>query len=211
MNEKIIVGYHATSRENIESILKNGFVESKASKGHWLGKGIYLFENLYYAIEWGILGVIKSDINDYNIIKKTCGILIIDLDIENYKVIDFSEPQGYVIFERLLQIIKNYYSEEKYNEIVSKGYAYIIKVIENLEKQNNEQYISRFDIVCAVYPKYIAKPKTNFAGDFIPCVQKQICIKNKDAIKNIIELNYDEATENLFNLIIYNRGDKNDK
>ena len=105
MNEKIIVGYHATSKENIESILKNGFIESEASKGHWLGKGIYLFENLYYAIEWEILGVIKSDINDYNIIKKTCGILVIDLDIENDKVIDFSEPQGYVIFEHLLQII----------------------------------------------------------------------------------------------------------
>lgn len=210
MNEKTLVGYHATSKENIDLIVKDGFIESKPSKGHWLGKGIYLFENLYYAIEWEILGVIKYDISDYNIIKNTCGILKIDLDIENYKVIDFSEPQGYIIFERLLQIIKGYYSEEEYDKIVSKGYAYIIKIIENLEKQSKGKYISRFDIVCAVYPKYIKRPKTSIPGDFIPCVQKQICIKNKKAIKNIIELNHDDNTEELFNLIIYNRGDKND-
>ena len=37
-------------------------------------------------------------------------------------------------------------SWKEYDKIVSKGYAYIIKIIENLEKQSKEKYISRFDI-----------------------------------------------------------------
>lgn len=210
MNEKTLEGYHATSKENIQAIIENGFIESKANRGHWLGKGIYLFENLYYAIEWEIIGVIKHDITNYDEIKQKCGILIVDLDIDNYNIIDFSEPQGYAIFERLLQLIKANYSKEKYEDILDKGYAYIIKVLENLEKQNNVKYISRYDIICAVYPKYITKQKTHLPGDFIHCVQKQICIKNKEAIKNIYELEHSDMTKGIFDLITNNRGEKND-
>lgn len=210
MNEQTIVGYHATSKENIELILKNGFIESKANKGHWLGKGIYLFENLYYAIEWEIIGVIKHEIDSYDEIEQKCGILIVDLDATNYNIIDFSEPQGYSIFEHLLNIIKNNYSKDKYEEILNKGYAYIIKILEQLEQQNNQKYISRFDVICAVYPKGIAKQKTTLKSNFIFCVQKQICIKNKDAIKNISELEHNEITKGVFNLVKNNRGGKND-
>lgn len=211
MNEKILEGYHATAIKNIESIMNNGFIESKASKGHWLGRGIYFFENLYYAVEWEIIGVIKhNNVNNYNEVKNNCGILMVDLDVENYKVIDFSEPQGYVIFERLLQIIKKYYSKEKYEDILNKGYAYMIKVLEELERQNNVKYISRYDIICAVYPKYITKQKKNLPGNFISCVQKQICVKNEKTIKKISELKHSDITKGIFNLIINNRGDKDD-
>lgn len=210
MNEEILLGYHATDIKNIESIINDGFVESKASKGHWLGRGIYFFENLYYAVEWEIIGVIKQDIADYKKKKKKCGIVVAELDKRNYKVLDVSEPQGYAIFEYLLKIIKENYSEEKYNYILSKGYAYIIKILEYLEIKKKKQYLSRFDIICAVYPKNISKIKTNLPGDFISCVQKQICVKNPRAIKKVEELQYSQVTKGIFNLIKKNRGEKND-
>lgn len=99
-----------------------------------------------------------------------------------------------------MQLIKTNYSKEKYEDILKKGYAYIIKVLENLEKQNNTKYISRYDIICAVYPKHIAKKRTHLPGDFIHCVQKQICIKNKEAIKNIYELEYSDMTKGIFDI-----------
>ena len=123
---------------------------------------------------------------------------------------DVSEPQGYAIFEYLLKIIKENYSEEKYNYILSKGYAYIIKILEYLEIKKKKQYLSRFDIICAVYPKNINKIKTNMPGDFISCVQKQICVKNPRAIKKVEELQYSQVTKGIFNLIKKNRGEKND-
>lgn len=210
MNEEILLGYHATDIKNIESIINDGFVESKASKGHWLGRGIYFFENLYYAVEWEIIGVIKQDIADYKELTKKCGIVVAELDKRNYKVLDVSEPQGYAIFEYLLKIIKENYSEEKYNYILSKGYAYIIKILEYLEIKKKKQYLSRFDIICAVYPKNISKIKTYLPGDFISCVQKQICVKNPRAIKKVEELQYSQVTKGIFNLIKKNRGEKND-
>lgn len=210
MNKEALIGYHATDISNIKPIMNNGFVESKVSKEHWLGRGIYFFENLYYAVEWEIIGVIKHDVADYNELIKKCGIIIADIDTENYKVLDFSEPQGYAIFEYLLKIIKDNYPEEKYNYILSKGYAYIIKILEQLEIKKHKKYISKFDVVCAVYPKNITKIKTNLPGDFISCVQKQVCVKNPKAIKKVGELEHSDITKGIFNLIKKNRGEKND-
>lgn len=210
MNGEILSGYHATDINNIELIKNNGFIESKASKGHWLGRGIYFFENLYYAVEWEIIGVIKHEVIDYEELTEKCGIIIADLDIENYKVLDLSEPQGYVIFEYLLKIIKENYSKEKYEYILSKGYAYVIKILEQLEIKKNEKYISKFDVVCAAYPKNITKRKTNLPGDFISCVQKQMCVKNSNAIKKVEELKHSDITRGIFNLVKKNRGGKND-
>ena len=47
-------------------------------------------------------------------------------------------------------------------------------------------------------------------GDFISCVQKQICVKNPQAIKTVKELKHNEMTKRMFNLIKKNRGEKND-
>lgn len=210
MNEEILVGYHATSINNIEPIINNGFIESKGSRGHWLGRGIYFFENLYYAVEWEIIGVIKHDIENYEEITNNCGILMTEINTVDYNVLDVSDPQGYAIFEYLLKVIKENYSEEKYKYILSKGYAYIIKILEQLEKKKKKKYISKFDVICAVYPKNINKKKKNQPGDFISCVQKQICVKNPETIKKIKELEHSEITKGIFNLIKKNRGEKND-
>ena len=210
MNEKTMIGYHATQRKNIPLIIENGFKESKVNKGHWLGRGIYLFDNLYFAIEWEILGVQRHKIKKYKEIEKKCGILVVDIDVEKYNIIDFSEPQGFAIFEKLQNLIKKNYPERKAEEIIERGYAYIINVLENLEKQNKDKYISNFDVICAVYPKYMDKRKKHTTGDFITCVQKQICIKNAKVIKNIKELEHSEMTKGYFDLIIKNRGDISD-
>ena len=47
--------------------------------------------------------------------------------------------------------------------------------------------------------KNISKIKTNLPGDFISCVQKQICVKNPRAIKKVEELQYSQVTKGIFN------------
>ena len=148
---------------------------------------------------------------NYSKIKEKCGILIVDIDVDNANIIDFSEPQGYAVFQCLLNIIKENYSSEKYESILNRGYAYIIKVLEELEKKQKVKYISRFDVICAVYPKELNKKKKNIPSNFITCVQKQICIKNPKVINNIQEMNHSEITRATFNLIKNNRGEINDK
>lgn len=208
MNDNILVGYHATTTDNADLILMNGFIESQATKGHWLGKGVYFFDDLYYAIEWGIIGVIKQNIKKYKQLTDKCSILISDINTKEYRVIDFSTPQGFAIFQYLLDIIKKNYSDKKYQDIEEKGYAYIIRVLEELEKVKGEEYISGFDVVCAVYPKKIDKKQKNLRGNFISCVQKQICVKNVKTIKNVIKMQYSEITKGIFGLVVQNRGGK---
>lgn len=209
MESNTLTGYHATARKHVKSILYNGFYMSKPNKGHWLGKGVYFFENIYFAVEWGIIGVIKKETNDYSILSEKCAILSVKINTEKYEVIDLSEPQGYEIFKMLLEIIKERYGEERYNDIIKKGDAYIIKVLEELERIQNEKYISKFDIVCADYPKNIIK-KENIKGNFTVCTQKQICVKNTKAIEKIKEHNDSEEIKKLFMLNIKNRGVEND-
>ena len=40
-----IIGYHNTESDNVEDIITNGFKYRKNEK-HWLGQGIYFFDNL---------------------------------------------------------------------------------------------------------------------------------------------------------------------
>jgi hypothetical protein len=47
-----VYGYHGTSRENAESILRNGF-RSSNSGGDWLGAGVYFWQDApKRALEW---------------------------------------------------------------------------------------------------------------------------------------------------------------
>ena len=46
-----IIGYHGTSSNNIDVILKEGFIISN-KKNEWLGRGIYFFDNDWQAKWW---------------------------------------------------------------------------------------------------------------------------------------------------------------
>lgn len=208
---KTLECYHTTAKQNIDNILKEGFEYSKATKCHWLGKGVYFFEDLYYAVEWEIIGIIKKEIKDFEQIQKECGILVSNIDTENYTIINLSSPIGYNIFNKMLKKIKEYYTEEQYKQIKSKGYKYIIRILEKLEEIENKKYLSKYDIVCAIYPKDIyAKESNNKNGDFIICTQKQICIKNKEAIIKT-EVCKNNNIKDVFTLMIDNREEYNGK
>lgn len=211
MNGKILIGYHTTHKRNIKSILNNGFYMSPPNKGHWLGKGVYFFKDLYYAIEWKIIGVLKKQyIEDEADLKKSA-ILLADINVQDYEMIDLSTPKGCDIFYTLLEIIKENYSEDEYNEIIRKGDKYIIQVLEKLENIKREKYLSEFDIVCADYNKKILKKNMQKEWNFISGTEKQICVKNLKAIIRTEELLEDgEEYKEECDLVIKNRRDSHD-
>lgn len=211
MNGAIITGYHTTHIKNVESILNNGFFISKPNAGHWLGKGVYFFDDIYYAEEWKIIGVAKK----YNLkeeigIEKSC-IIIAKIDCEEFEKVDFSTPDGYEILKTLLELIRENYEEEEYEKILSRGSHYVIKVLEKLEIVKQEKNLSQFDIICADYysnlngEKNLVKNKS----DFLTVVQKQICVKNIEAIKNIYKL--EETNEHKKTLEMVKRNRRNIK
>lgn len=214
MNEQILTGYHGTSFECIEPIIREGFKESISdTKKHWLGRGTYFFEDLYYAIEWTILGIKDNNIYNYNDLCNNGAVFKVEIDIVNYEIVDFSLPLGYSVYEELIEILKKNYNKVVYEHMIKNGDANIIRALEKLEKKQNIKYISLFDVICAMYPKKIDnKDKRKRKSDFIKGVQRQICVKNSEAIKSIDNMNLkDKHIEILYELIIKNRRNKNDK
>ena len=206
MNEEILTGYHATHKKNIKSILDNGFYMSPPKKGHWLGKGVYFFKDLYYAIEWKIIGVLKKQyIEDEKELNDTA-IILAHINFQDYETIDLSTPEGCDIFNTFLDVIKENYSEEEYNKIIRKGDKYIIKSLEKLENIKKEKYLSEFDIVCADYDRKILKKDRNIEGNFVSGTEKQICVKNLKAIIELKKLQEDkEEYKKEYNLVMKNR------
>lgn len=205
MNKEILVGYHGTSRRNCKDIIKNGFEASKTKEGHWLGKGIYFYENIYYAIEWGIIRFLLGN-NSYDNYKKQCSVIKGMLNCGEYEILDLNDPLGYSIYQEILKNIKKRFPNEV--EKISKGKDIeIIRLLEELESKTGEDYISIFDIITADYPKDIYDKKTeNIWGNFLPCIQKQICVKNSSAIEKYEEINIDDENgETYFQLITKNR------
>lgn len=205
MTDEICRGYHATARKNISSILNNKFIISKPGKHHWLGKGVYFFENIYYAIEWQLLGVIKKRNVEYDELMEESGIIVSEINTSNYSMLDLSNPYGLSIFEELLIKIKDYYGEAKYEEYKQKGDKFLIDLLEELEEQKNIKLLSNFDIISAEYPKWMAREK-NVPGNFIKCIQKQICVKNINAIVKSDEYTDNEIIKSNYELILKNRG-----
>lgn len=208
MNETILKGYHSTHTDNLESIVRNGFYMSKPNAGHWLGKGVYFFVDLYYAVEWKIIGVLKkNNIEDSKEAENTC-IIVANIDCESFEVVDFSVPDGYEIYKTFLEVLKDNLSSEEYEETVSKGDKYIIKALEKLEIVQGEKYLSAFDVVCADYNRDLNNTTTRDVekdGSFSRSNQIQLCVKNLKAISNIHKFIDKEREADLLDIVKKNR------
>ena len=106
---------------------------SKTKEGHWLGKGIYFYENIYYAIEWGIIRFLLGN-NSYDNYKKQCSVIKGMLNCEEYEILDLNDPLGYSIYQEILKNIKKRFPNEV--EKISKGKDIeIIRLLEELENK----------------------------------------------------------------------------
>lgn len=204
--ETFINCYHGTSRENEIKILKDGFKESKSNQGHWLGKGIYFYENIYYAIEWGIIYFLNDNKAVYDEYKEKCAIIEAKIDIDDFEVLDLNDPIGYKYYLEIEKNIKERFPE-KIKNIENNGDIELIRLIEKIEEETKENYISMFDILIATYPKDIYKRgNKKIKGNFLPCIQKQICVKNRKVIKGIESFNLNQSEiKSYFCLIMENR------
>ena len=212
MSDKILTVFHTTSQKDAKKILNEGFELSKGDN-QWLGKGVYFYRDLYFAVQWGLLGVIKNDIQNVDIkqFNEKCNILKADLDCEKYNVLDVNTPDGYQIILKLKSKILDICSSKQISRIEQYGDKYFFNLLEFLENKKNVRLLSRFDIIFAEYGNNIYSKQRKNKSDFAGCQERQICVKNLEAITNLtnVEMNTTNISE-LFNLIKKNRSDKND-
>lgn len=200
MNVRTIIGYHATTIQNKEKILQEGFEFSKQSKNkkHWLGKGVYFFEDCYHAVNWNILTMHNDlkkgkqvEINDYAILKSS-------ISCDREKAINLSSPEGTIIYKHMRNKIKEKYiknnREESVNFLKDRSSKFWIAILEE------NGFFDNFDVLIAVYIEK-DNQEIRFSDDFIYGYQMQICVKNRNCIKSTKEYKDDERISEIYDII----------
>lgn len=204
-----LVAYHGTKNSNINNILENGFNPSISTiqKNQWLGRGVYFFEDLYYAVEWNFC-CIKNKVT-YEELCNEYGIIEVRIDIENYNILDLNSGLGYDTYKTIIRKIKSFCNKKEIIELEKDGDTKVIRIIEKIEEKVGINLISQFDVVSALYPKNIYKKQIKHLGDFFAGVQRQICVKNQEAIIKKEKYQYKQGKiKRLYCLIIENRRKK---
>lgn len=200
--------YHATKSSKIRNIIEEEFKPSISTdpKEHWLGKGIYFYEDLYYAVEWCYLKLNEAN-RDYDTLKEKCGIISVKIDVENFTILDLNTGLGYDVYRKIVKSIEELCNEEEKQKIKNDGDIKTIRIIERIEERLGKKLFSSFDVIYAIYPKNIFKKNNTHKGDFFVGMQRQLCVKNQKAIVSKQRYNINgEDVEKIYKLIIENRG-----
>ena len=179
MVQEIIEGYHSTNKSNEESIIKFGYDLDKCKEEEqWLGKGVYFWKSLYYAVEWNYIHTHSFSKNlIWNNILNNKTIFIAEIFIEKEKMIDLTSPEGTILFEEFQKVVKTNLNANEIEEAEKKDDVFWIYMIQK------RGFFEKFDIIIASYRKEIKKSKIKSTRNFEKYIQTQICVKKT---KNII-------------------------
>lgn len=203
MNGDTLTGYHATTKDRGQEILKNGFNISKSQNDNyeWLGDGVYFWDDDYYAVQWNMIDLEKKNkdksienLNEYTIIKS-------DIKVNKLKLFEISSPEGSFIYNDFKNKLKNKFIEngcEKYVEELMKSSD---KFWINLLEDNG--FFNDFDVVTAIYKN--EKSKKKYKDNVVLNTQKQICVKNIKCIINSEIYNDEKRILTLFSIILKRR------
>lgn len=188
MEQKIITGYHATNKNNETSIIKFGYDMSKCKEDEqWLGKGIYFWTSLYYAVEWNYINahsfsrsaILKKIIND-----KT--IFVTDIFVEEDKMIDLSSPEGTILFQEFQKALREELGEDEVKKADKQDDVCWIYILQR------HGFFEKFDVVIAKYKKEIKSNNIKSSRNFEKYIQEQICVKKtNNIISNKVYSNLD--------------------
>lgn len=199
-----MTGYHATKKMNEKNILKDGFKISNSNNfHHWLGNGIYFWEDSYYAVEWNIIDLEKNGVLTQKNILEQYTILEATIKAEKNKVINLSSPKGTIIFEKFKENVINSSNAEQKERLKK-----IDDDIFWVNFMSKKGLFDKYNIIIANYNKTIKRENNNKA-DFIKYEQTQICVKSNDLIENVSVYRNTREIKELYKIIKNNR--KNQK
>lgn len=180
-----IFGYHGTHSSNVKEIINNGFAAT-VRKDHWLGQGIYFYDNQELS-KWWIETKNKSKLN-CAIIETT---IIFEgnntLNLDEVAGLDFFFKEGKTLLDGLG--IKIEFKEKEY-------YRNICLLLDLLKKKHT------IKIVIATFskksPKYADSNVHGFEKSYfklphgISYKERQICISDNSVITNKVCVYYNE-------------------
>lgn len=180
--------YHGTEKKRGEEILSKQEMPVSISderKQHWLGDGVYLYREKFYAFRWILLmyGERNEKDNAEELLKKY-SILEVEIEYNRERVFNLDNPEHCVVFKEIEKKLKE---KSTFSEKL-KSMEYTDGVIINIMFKNMK-YGENYDAVEATFPIYnfdLTLPK---GGSRIKSLNEyQLCIKNNRIIKEIRDI-----------------------
>lgn len=179
-----LVGYHGTLKENANNIIRTKKYEYDETRKHWLGDGIYFFEDAFFAFRWA------NDMSKKN--KKDPAVLKNILNLDSSRYLDLTDAKNKDDFRNDFIKFLNDLKNEKFSfgdsntsekEILCLYYNFIkvdkgYDVIKNNFIKKNPSFAK----------KKICNMSINLNNDLftgLNYVEVQICATNNSVIKDI--------------------------
>ncbi|MCM1058223.1 MAG: hypothetical protein NC517_11540 [Firmicutes bacterium] len=180
--------YHGTEKKRGEKMLANQKMTASVSddrKQHWLGDGIYLYREIFYAFRW-IKLMFRDYYGDENIreeLLKRYSVLNVEIEYDPARIFNLDDPEHYMVFKR---VEMQYKKKSAFSSKIEK-YEYSDGVIINILFKNLK-YGEHYDAVEAVFPTIemnetlAGKSRIKFINEY------QLCIKNDSMIRKIEDI-----------------------
>lgn len=190
MNEQnyAIIGYHGTCSKHYESINENGLDPSKVKHrdDHWLGQGVYFFENQNLAEWWANDQASKKYNNGtYPIVYKS------DIHTNEKKVLNLDdEAQLDTFYDFCIELLKSVENSDNSERPVFDEKKIRAVFFDYYKIKNNiDVIIYTFTKPTTTYAKQRSREELKKIVELTGMLQlsykeKQICVSNKECIKS---------------------------
>lgn len=160
-----VTGYHGTTKNNANKIVKENRFKISNNKDEWLGKGIYFYEKYSDAVKWETKDKHHSD-----------AVLHVIVEIDDNEYIDFDSDKGKELFARMMGIIKSQNVEIRSNSAQINQCSTMNYIWENVPE------------VQAVFASFPTEPSIYPVMLQYRSLRREFCVRNNDVIKDIVLL-----------------------
>lgn len=184
--------YHGTNRKRGNNFIKNQDMEVSKGEKHWLGDGIYLFEDDFWAY-WWIRELYKEKYLDqvypdiYQLyLEKHYQILFVTGNVQKNRVFNLNNSRHKLEFIKVMKLIEE---KEKYS-VKMENQAKVEGIVLNY-MFNELDYKKDFDLVKADFIRDSDRySRSNYKIRLAYNSQEQYCVKNADIVNSIEEFDF---------------------
>ncbi len=177
--------YHGTEKERGKGMIttqKMAVSTSNDQRQHWLGDGIYLYKEIFFAFRWIVLmydDYFGDDQKKENLLEKY-SILNVEIEYNIDRIFNLDNPEHYMVFKATELAYKQ---KSAFSSKLAR-YDYTDGVIINILFKNLK-YWENYDAVEAVFPIFELDDSLTAQSRLKTINEYQICVKNESIIKKI--------------------------
>lgn len=196
MLNKTLIAYHGTLSKYSNKILEDGFKlpQISTTHDHWLGHGVYFFDNFLYADNWA-----KRKCRAFHDSKSTDVVLQVKICTDSYKIADFDLPGETQKYNEAIENYDKKISQSRKSTSFGKGLnkcdkKFKQKIEKRIDCFYHDLYAKENDLGLAMRTFHKASPLLDTKqnrhslshGSYMEYSEKQICVYKLECIVDVL-------------------------